>query len=178
MKIPFHINLLLSNSGLEFNGYLKVTWMRITLFKHNISNQEKKKVKKENKKGIDNKKPKWNVKRFLNIFNLFLETLPYFQKIFSAFISSLSLEKLVVYLNIGMDSPVDTAQVTGVFWSISSWINLYPNITIYIQPEFMKTRFDGKIELVSELKLLWIVIGLLNLITKKPVRNLIKEIRT
>lgn len=168
----------MSNSGLEFKGYFKITLMRITLFKHNISNKEKKKVKKEHKKGRDNKKSEWNLKRFLKVFNLFVEALPYFQKIFYAFISSLSLEKLVVHLNIGMESPVDTAQVTGVLWLISSWINPYPNMAMYIQPEFMKTRFDVKIELVLKLKLLWIVRGLLNLITKKPVRNLIKEIRT
>ncbi|MDD3986012.1 MAG: DUF2953 domain-containing protein [Methanobacterium sp.] len=178
MKIPFHINFVMSNSGLEFNGYFKVTWMRIPLFKHNISHRENKKVKKEHKKLRDNKKPEWNLKRFLKIFNLFVEVLPYFQKICYAFISALSLEKLVVHLNIGMDSPVDTAQVTGILWSISSWINPYPNMAIYIQPKFMKPRFDGKIELVLNLKLLWIVMRLLNLITKKPVRNLIREIRT
>lgn len=174
MMIPFHISLILGNSGLEFKGYFKVTWMRIRLFKRDIPSKEEEEEKKEEEK---KEKSQWTIERVQKVFNLFLEALPHFQKVFSAVINSFILEKLIIHIKMGMDSPVDTAQVAGIFWSISSWVNLYPNVSLYIQPEFMKTTLEGDIELELKLKLLWIVIESLKSITKKPVRNFINEIR-
>jgi hypothetical protein len=174
MMIPFHISLILGNSGLEFKGYFKVTWMRIRLFKRDIPSKEEEEEKKEEKK---KEKSKWTIERVQKVFNLFLEALPHFQKVLYAVINSFTLEKLIIHLKMGMDSPVDTAQVAGIFWSISSWVNLYPNVSLYIQPEFMKTTLEGDIELELKLKLLWIVIESLKAITKRPVRNFINEIR-
>ena len=174
MMIPFHVSLILGNNGLEFKGYFKVTWMRIRLFKRDIPSQEEEEEKKEEKK---KEKSEWTIERVQKVFNLFLEALPHFQKVFYATINSFTLEKLIIHLKMGMDSPVDTAQVAGILWSISSWVNLYPKVSLYIQPEFMKTTLEGDIELELKLKLLWIVIESLKAITKKPVRNFINEIR-
>ncbi len=174
MMIPFHITLVMGNNGLTFKGYFKVTWMRIRLFKRDIPSKEEAEEKKEEEK---KEKSEWTIERVQKVFNLFLEALPHFKKVFYAVINSFTLEKFILHLKIGMDSPVDTAQVVGVFWSISSWVNLYPNVSLYIQPEFMKTTLDGKIELELKLKLLWIVIESLKAITKKPVRSFINEVR-
>lgn len=177
MMIPFHITLNLDNKGLEFNGYFKVTWMRIKILKRDIPSKEEKKQEEDKKKDKKRDKAEWNLDRILKVFNLFLEAIPHFEKVFFAFVRSFTLERFCLNLRLGLDSPVDTAQLAGFFWSILPLVNLIPRVSIYMHPEFMKTTFKGHLELELKLKLLWIVLESLKALTKKPVRNLINEIR-
>lgn len=173
MLIPFHITLNLGNNGLEFSGYFKITWMKIRILKRDIPSEEKK--EKQEKK--EKEKADWNLERILKVFNLFLDALPYFKKIFFAFLRSLSLVRFKLDLKMGMDSPVDTAQLAGFFWTLSPMINLVPRVSFSMSPIFMKTTFEGNLEVEIKLKLFWIVFESLRAITKKPVRNLINEVR-
>jgi hypothetical protein len=172
MMIPFHITLNLGNEGLEFKGYFKVTWMRIKILKQEIPSKEEKKEKPEKKE-----KAEWNLERIIKVLNLFLDALPHFKKVLNAFFRSFTLVRLNLDLKLGMDSPVDTAQLAGVFWSISPMVNLIPRVSLHMRPVFMKTTFEGNLELELKLKLLWIVVESLRAITKKPVRNFINEVR-
>jgi len=175
MMIPFHITLNLGNKGLEFSGYFKVTWMKIRILKRDIPSKDEKKEEKPQKK--EKKKADWNLERILKVFNLFLDALPHFKKIFHAFLRSLTLVRFKLDLKMGMDSPVDTAQLAGFFWSISPMINLVPRVSFSMRPEFMKTTLEGNLEVEIKLKLFWIVFESMKAITKKPVRNLINEVR-
>ena len=113
MLIPFHITLNLNNKGLDYNGYFKVTWLRIKILKREIPEKEE---KKEEKKEVEEKpKAEWTLDRIIKIFNLFLESMPYLENIFYAFLRSITIEKLNMNLSLGMDSPVDTAQMAGFF---------------------------------------------------------------
>ncbi len=175
MVIPFHITLNLGNKGLEFKGYFKVTWMRIRILKRDIPSKEEKKEEEPKKK--EKKKVEWNLERILKVFNLFLDAMPHFKKIFYAFLRSLTLVRFKLDLKLGMDSPVDTAQLAGFFWSLSPMVNLIPRVSFHMYPEFMKTTFEGNLEIELKLKLLWIVVESLKAFTKKPVRNFLNEVR-
>ena len=176
MMIPFHITLNLGNNGLEFRGYFKVTWIRITILKRDIPSKEEKEEKKE-EKPEKKEKAEWNFERILKVFNLLLDAMPYLKNILFAFFRSITLVKLKLDLKMGLDSPVDTAELAGFFWSLSPMVNLIPKVSFSMSPIFMKTTLEGNLEVELKIKLLWIVIESLKAITKKPVRNLINEVR-
>ncbi len=175
MLIPFHITLNLNNKGLDYNGYFKVTWLRIKILKREIPEKEE---KKEEKKEVEEKpKAEWTLDRIIKIFNLFLESMPYLENIFYAFLRSITIEKLNMNLSLGMDSPVDTAQMAGFFWSLLPTVNLIPKVSIRMQPVFMKSTFEGNLEFKLKIRFFWITVEALKAITKKPVRSFINEVR-
>lgn len=175
MMIPFHITLNLNNKGLEAKGYFKVTWMKIRIIKRDIPTE--KKEEKEEEEVKKKTKREWNLDRIIKVFNLFLEALPHFEKVLYAFFKSITLERFNLDFIMGLDSPVDTAQMAGFFWSLLPMVNLVPKISINMRPVFMKTTFEGNLELELKIKLLWIAVESLKAFTKKPVRNLISEVR-
>jgi hypothetical protein len=175
MLIPFHITLNLDNKGLDYNVYFKVTWLRIRILQREIPAKEE---EKEEKKEVEKKaKAEWTLNRIIKIFNLFLESMPYFENIFYAFLRSITIEKLKLNLALGMDSPVDTAQMAGFFWSLLPTVNLIPKVSIHMNPVFMKSTFEGNLEFKVKIRLFWIAVEGLKAITKKPVRSLINEFR-
>lgn len=169
--IPFHISLNLKNQGMEYNGYFQLTWMKIRLVKREIPSEEEEKEKKEEKQS------EWTLERVINVLNLFSEALPYFKRIIDAFIRSITLEKLYLNLTFGLESPSDTAMISGLFWSAASIINTLPKVFVNMKPHFMENRLDGNFEIEFKIKLLWIVIEGLKAYSKKPVRNFISEVR-
>ena len=173
MVIPFHITLNLGNRDMDFKGYYKITWLKIKILKREIPSKEDKKEEKVEKKV----KTEWTLDRIIKVFNLFLESLPYFENIIYAFLRSITLERFSLDFNIGLDSPVDTAEIAGIFWSILPMVNLIPKVSINMRPVFMKTTLEGNMYFEIKIKLLWIVVESLKAITKKPVRNLINEVR-
>jgi len=178
MLIPFHIILNFSNKGLKFQGDFKVTWIGIKILRRKIPSENEKPTEKEEKNEEGTEKAKWDVDRILKVFNLFLDAFPYLKKIFQAFSRSFTLERFHFDLTMGLDSPVDTAQLSGLLWSFSSVVNVIPRVNIQIRPEFIETKLDGHVEVEVKLKLLWIVLELMRAYTKKPVRNLINEVRS
>ncbi len=173
MVIPFHITLNLGNRDMDFKGYFMISWLRIKILKREIPSKEEKKEEEVEKKV----KAEWTFDRIMRVFNLFLESMPYFENIIYAFFRSITLERFSLDFNLGLDSPVDTAEIAGVFWSVLPMVNLIPKVSINMRPVFMKTTFEGNIYIELKIKLFWIVVESLKAITKKPVRNLINEVR-
>jgi Protein of unknown function (DUF2953) len=176
MLIPFHISLNLNSKGLDYDGYFKLTWLRIRILRREIPLKEEEKEKEE--KEVEKKaKAEWTLDRIIKIFNLFLESLPYFENIFYASLRSVTIERIKMDFILGMDSPVDTAQLAGIFWSILPTVNLIPKVSIHMRPVFMKSTFEGNLDFEIKIRLFWIAVEALKAITKKPVRSLINEVR-
>lgn len=176
LMVPFHIILNLENQGLKFQGTMQIKWMKIGIIKREIPSEtpeEEKEEKKEEKGEV----AKWNLDKIVKVFNLFLESLPHFERILIAIYRSIDLERFWLNLRVGLDSPVDTAMIAGVFWSMNSIINTIPRVKVTVNPQFMKPVFEGKVEIEFKIKLLWIVAESIRAVTKKPVRNLIREVR-
>ncbi len=177
LLIPFHITLNLGNEGFEYKGYIQVKWLKIRVIKRDLPSETPKEDIPEKKEKKEKPRAEWNLDRIVKVFNLFLEALPHLERLFISLIRSVDLERFWLDLRFGLDSPVDTAEVAGIFWSITSIINLIPRVSVNMRPEFMQTTFGGTFELQFKIKLFWIVIESLRAFTKKSVRNLINEVR-
>jgi hypothetical protein len=176
LLVPFHITLNIGNQGLNFKGFVQIKWMRIRIIKREIPS-ETPKEEEEEKEEKEKEGTKWNLDKIVKVFNLFLESLPHFERILVATYRSVTLERFWFNLKIGLDSPVDTAMIAGVFWSMNSIINTIPRVTVTINPQFMEPVLESRAELEFKIRLLWIVTASIRAITKKPVRNLIREVR-
>lgn len=166
----------MANQGIKLKGYVQIKWMKIRIIKKEIPSETPEKEEKKEEEQKDG--AKWNLDRVVKVFNLFLESLPDFERILIAIYRSVDLERFWFNLRVGLDSPVDTAMVAGIFWSMNSIINTIPRVTVTINPQFMEPVLEGKVELEFRIRLLWIVTASLRALTKKPVRNLINEVRT
>lgn len=176
LMVPFHITMNIANKGLKFNGFVQIKWMKIRIIKREIPSEtpEEEKEEKEEKKDEGGR---WNLDKIVKVFNLFLESLPHFERILIAIYRSVYLERFWFNLKVGLDSPVDTAMIAGVFWSMNSIINTIPRVTVTVRPQFMEPVLEGEVELEFKIRLLWIVAESIRAFTKKPVRNLISEVR-
>lgn len=158
-----------SKRGSVIHGDFKIRLMKIKLFHKKIPPKKKKKEKKK-------KKP-FDRKRILRIISLLWESLPYLTRIWNAFLKSISIEKFSFDFIIGLNSPVDTAVVSGYFWSLASVVNVIPNAHLSIKPDFKEERLDGSMIVKLKFRLFWIVASFVKAFTKKPVRLLFKEMR-
>lgn len=174
LLIPFHITFKMANKGLKFNGSVQIKWLKIRIIKKEIPSETTEKEETAEKK---EEGPKWNLDKIVKVFNLFLESLPHLERILIATYRSIYLEHFRFNLRVGLDSPVDTAMIAGVFWSMNSIINTLPKITVTVNPQFMEPVLEGKVELKIKIRLLWIVAESIRAITKRPIRNLINEVR-
>ncbi|MGZ7096813.1 MAG: hypothetical protein ACXVHU_10115, partial [Methanobacterium sp.] len=62
-------------------------------------------------------------------------------------------------------------------YAIFSLINIIPQACFQLEPDLLNERIEAMVNLQIKIRLLWIVIELLRAVTKKPVRNLIGEMR-
>lgn len=77
----------------------------------------------------------------------------------------------------GLESPADTALFTGYIWAFTYPLNALTRINTIITPDFDRRILDGNLELDVKLKLGGVVIEAIRAYTKKPVRELIHELR-
>jgi hypothetical protein len=171
--VPFKIFLSLNVDGKNYSGYFKLCWMKIRLFQREFPVREvkEKKVKKEDKE------QKFNFKKIPKIISLLYQSLPYFTRIFKAFLKSITFERFNIKLRIGLDSPYDTVMISGYLYSLMAFMNPIPRVYLYLEPDFQNKQLKADIKLKIKIKLLWIALESLWAITRKPVRSLINEVR-
>ncbi|MGZ7050101.1 MAG: DUF2953 domain-containing protein [Methanobacterium sp.] len=158
-------------NGVKFNGYFKLTWIRIRLYQKEFPEEKKKKKKKEEKK------QEFDISKIPRIISLLYESSPYLIRIFKAFLKSTSFHNFYFKLKMGLGSPYDTAIISGYLYAIFSLINIIPQACFQLEPDLLNERIEAMVNLQIKIRLLWIVIELLRAVTKKPVRNLIGEMR-
>ncbi|MDP3065112.1 MAG: DUF2953 domain-containing protein [Methanobacteriaceae archaeon] len=150
-------------------------WVGLTIFKRQIPFEKSPSDEKEKKK--PEKKQEWNLKRIRKTLNQLYEAWPHLERIIWALFHSITLEKLSLDLNFGLESPADTAIVTGYIWAFTESTRYLIPMDISINPDFQNQVMDGSFDLEIKLKLLRITTELIRAITKKPVRSLFKEMR-
>lgn len=177
LLVPFYISFYIQKRETIVRGYFKVSWLKIRLIQRNIPSEKKEKKEEKKKKKKERKKREFDINQTLKVINQFWNALEYLKPILHAFFKSITLEKLSLDLNIGFYSPVDTAMISGYFWSISSFLNLIPQISLYLTPDFQKSKQDGSLDLRIKIKIYPLAVELLRAITKKPVRELFGSLR-
>ncbi|MGZ7067702.1 MAG: DUF2953 domain-containing protein [Methanobacterium sp.] len=171
LVIPFNIFLNLKIKGVSFSGYFKLTWIRLRLYQKEFPDDKPKKEKKEDKK------QEFDIRKIPRIISLLYESSPHLIRIFKAFLKSTSFDNFYFKLKMGLGSPYDTAIISGYLYAIFSLINIIPQACFQLEPDLLNERIEAGVNLQIKIRLLWIVIELLRAVTKKPVRNLIGEMR-
>jgi len=173
--IPLKLSLYLNKQGNETEGKFTLRFLGITLFSRKIP--EDKTYEKEEKEEKAEKKDKFSLERLLKILKLFKESLPYIYGLVTSIYNAVTIEKFSVNMNLGMESPADTALFTGYIWSFTYPLNALTQIDVNINPDFQQRVLDGDFQMDVNLRLIGIVVEAIRAYTKKPVRELIKEVR-
>ncbi|MEG3225285.1 MAG: hypothetical protein BME94_07165 [Methanobacteriales archaeon Met13] len=175
LLIPFHISLWLSKTGKSLQGDFKLRWLGLTIFKRKIPSVKSPSHKKEDKDEV--KKQKWDIERIKKTVRLGGDAWPHLKRILQALLNSMKLEKLSLDLNLGLESPADTAVVTGYIWAFTESTRYLIPADISVTPDFQNQIMDGSFNIDIKMKLLRITLNLIRAITKKPVRSLFNELR-
>jgi hypothetical protein len=180
LLIPLKLSLNLKKRDSEFKGRFSLYWVGIRVFSREIPGEEKEedKKKKEEKKSDDDKEDKFNLERIRKILHLLKGSWPHIYRLMITIFRSFTLEKFSLNVTMGLESPADTAMFTGYIWSFTYPLNAITGIDAVITPDFQRRVLDGDLELDIKLKLIWIVTESIKALTKKPVRQLINEMRS
>lgn len=174
LVIPLHITFEILKRDSNIKGLFVVTWMRIKLLEKTIPSSTSKKRKK---KKVEDKE-KIDIEKILKIIQNFIVSLPYLSRLIRQFYRSISLEYLKTNIIIGFSSYTDTALICGYLWSLIAILKIFPNICLNVEPDFQKEHLDVSLKLKMKIKPLWIVIEFIRVFMKKPVRILIKDLRS
>ena len=175
LLIPLKLSLYLNKQGNETEGKFTLRFLGIPLFSRKIP--EDKTDEKEEKEEKAEKKDKFSLERILKILKLFKESLPYIYGLMTSIYNAVTIEKFSVNMNLGMESPADTALFTGYIWSFTYPLNALTRIDVNINPDFQRRVLDGNFQMDVNIRLIGIVVEAIKAYTKKPVRELIKEVR-
>ncbi|MCP8316970.1 MAG: DUF2953 domain-containing protein [archaeon] len=166
LLIPFHISLHFFMRGSLIQGSFHISWLGITFIRRKIFPEERKKKKEE-------KKFDW--RSIPEMISLFTESFPYLKHILNAFMKSISIERFSCNVTMGLDSPADTAMISGYMWSLASLVNVFPKAYLSVKPDFQEKRLDGSMMVELKVRLLWIAVALIRAFSKKPIRQLFRK---
>ena len=177
LLIPFQVSVGLTKKNQSLNGDLRISWLGLTFFKRKIPSLKESPEEKKDKK--DDEKQKWDLERIKKVLRLLRESWPYIERILWSILSSIKIQEIYLDLNLGLDSPADTALVTGYIWAFTeSTRYLLPRpLEIHVNPDFEHKIMDGFFYLKLKFRFFSLSKEALRAVTKKPVRSLISELR-
>lgn len=178
LVVPFHISLELFRQNKINQGYLKIKWWKIKIIDRELIKPKEEKKEKKPKRKFDFRKLLDVLPDMLpKVIPDFIESLPYFMDIMESSLRSISIERITFNLIFGLGEAADTALVGGFLYSIAAILNVIPNTYFSVEPDLKKDRLEGSLNIKVKLRLLRIVATSLNVLTKRPVRSLIWELR-
>jgi hypothetical protein len=176
--VPFHISLELFRQNNINQGYLRIKWLKIKIIDRKLI-QPPKKEKKPKRKFDVNKLLEILPDMLPNIIPNFIESLPYFMNIMESSLRSISIERIALTFIFGLGEAADTAMVGGFLYSVAAIVNALPNTYFSVEPDLKneELKLDGSLNIKLKLRLLWIAATSLKVLTKRPVRSLLWELR-
>ena len=135
------------------------------------SQDEKPEGKKEDEKGLREK-----YAEFKPILNELKKSKEELKSFLNDILKSINLKKLEGHLILGLSNHTTTIKIASWIWSIGAIVNSKKPTLLTVEPRFTEVimDFEGKIEL--KINLLLLIIYSLLLLTKKNIRDLIKEL--
>lgn len=165
-------------------GTFKIKWLKITIINKKFPEKVKDETKDEKDKEKDKEKGKesekeseFSLEDITNTLHLLIQSRQYFLKFFKAIWDSFSIEKFKVNIILGWSSPVDTAISMGYIWSAVAIFTIFSSFDFSARPDFSKERIDGNAFLKFKIQLIKPFLGILWLLTKKPVRSLLWNLK-
>ena len=169
LLIPFNISFTASKDKATYGGEVTVRWLGLRLLRRSIGgHKEKEKPPSRKRKARVNP---------VRIALLIRDAVPSFAILLRAVKRSISLHRLSVKVNFGLDDPADTAALAGYIWTLSWMLNRLPNASFSFAPEFGMERFGGSAAGDLGVRVLPLATGFLRAYAKKPFRAFIREMR-
>ena len=175
LLIPFHIILAASVSQSSREFEVAFSWLGLTLWRRKPAGskdlEEEKKKEKPEKKGS-------GISRAVRILSLFRDSIPALLILAGSFRRAVHLQRLDMNITLGLGDPADTAILAGYVWSFAWILNRVRPVSFLFRPDFDMIGLDGYVRAEAKVRMLFLAVGLLRAYSKKPFRNLIKEVRT
>jgi len=80
-------------------------------------------------------------------------------------------------VNLGLDDPARTAELSGYVWSVAWLANLLPNTSFAFTPVFGGPTLEGSAAASLRVRLLPLVAAFLRAYSKKSFRAFLREVR-
>ncbi|MGN1363324.1 MAG: DUF2953 domain-containing protein [Methanobrevibacter sp.] len=150
------------NYDKKFKCLINISLIGIRIYKKEIPNKKDNRKKKDNDKN-DNKtlikeliKNRAEIKKILKI------------------LKKNSKYQTIGKITFGLNSPVDTAEIAGILWSLTGIIN-NKNRNIKIEPIFNKEIVNFEFKSKIRINILIFTIKTMNIIIKEPMKTLVKN---
>jgi hypothetical protein len=172
LLVPFNLTVNASKTETSMTGTVVVRWLGIRVWRKSIPGGEKKRQKpKEGPKRLD------LLTRVPRLISLVSDAIPSLVGILKGFVRAVHFRRLSIDVSFGVGDPADTALLAGYAWSVVWAFNFVPRTSLSLYPDVERARLDGSVSAELGVRLLPIVTAFLMAYTKKPFRQLIKEVR-
>ncbi|MBP2046845.1 DUF2953 domain-containing protein [Methanobacterium aggregans] len=177
MLVPFHIFFNLSVRDMKLGGNFQLKWMGIKIASRELvpSKKEPSEIKDGGKKETEEKEESkgFNLDESKQFLQLAWKALPHLKPILTGFIHSLNLENLILRMELGFESSVDTEFLTGFLWAVAAILKPLPNLQMEVIPVFDGKSVSGDISAHINLRLFRISYEILRALSHKSVRSML-----
>lgn len=181
MLVPFHIFFDLSFHDMKLVGNFQLKWMGIKVVSRKIPSKEPSKKKEKKEPEREEKKEEKESKGFKldeakKFLHLGWKALPHLKPILTGFIDSLNIENLLLRVEIGFESSVDTEFLMGCLWAVAALLKPVSNLQLEVIPVLDGKGVSGDCNAHISLRLSKITYEILRALSHKPVRNMLMYI--
>ncbi len=183
---PFRIYLNITKNGPHINGYYKIYWLGITLYKAEISPPSEEEAisapgkeaaelrREEEETEIPAKGKKHKIKPAPQAPNPkdLIGALPALARVLKNMIKAIKIEAMSCHISFGLNDPADTAIISGYLWSAASSIGIL-RTNVCIDPYFGGERLDGSLLADIKARLIWVALALAKALKEEKIRRLI-----
>jgi hypothetical protein len=169
LLVPLDVGFEASKIGPSLTSGLTVRWLGVTVWRSRPA-KPKAAESRENGNGFD-------PGRLLRILTLLRDSSSSLATIARSFRSAVSIRRVAVDVDFGLDDPADTALAAGYVWSVAWILNASPRFSLTLRPDMDRLRLDGSVVAQARVRLLPLVAGFTRAYLHRPFRQLIREVR-
>ena len=150
-------------------------WIGITLWRFKPG---KTPARSREKKPKEKKETQPDVQRVARILTYFRDSIPAFTALSRYARKAIHIQYLNIDLILGLGDPAETALTAGYIWAFAWILNQIPFVEFSLRPDLREINLQSNFSLKLKVRTIYLVIGFLLAYSKKPFRQLIKEVRT
>jgi hypothetical protein len=198
--VPIHLSLEFSKKGQLLQGSYKIAWFGLILRKGEVlptsaedlignlirdeyddkrdgDLRESKIPEDKGKEGLEKEASEIDASSDFQKpprLRTFIDAFPAIIKLLRNLFRSIKFQDITCSLCIGTNDPVQTALMSGYFWSIASMLGLF-RANFSFEPCFEEEKLEGEFSASLNVRLLWSVIALIDSLREKRIRMLLLE---
>lgn len=198
--VPVHLSLGFSKKGELMRGSYKIAWFGLILRKGELlptsaedligymirdteGQEDDSEARKSNfsedkeKEGLEKETSEIDESGLQSPPGLrtLIDAFPAITKLLKNLLRSIKFQDISCSLCIGLNDPVQTALISGYFWSISSMLGLF-RANLSFEPCFEEEILEGEFSTSLSVRLLWTMLAFLNALREGKIRRLLLEV--